>query len=60
MIKLILGSNPRTSITGIILAGLYAFQTALSSSPAHWYDVAIIVAIAVLGRAAGDSANTLN
>ena len=60
MLKSILGNNPQTTIAGIILAGLYALQTAMSSAAAHWYDVAIPVAIAVLGRLAGDSANTKN
>lgn len=55
-----LGSNPRTSYVGYILAGLYALQTALKAQPAHWYDVLIPVALAVFGRIAGDSSNSLN
>ena len=56
--KIFLGGNPQTSIAGIVLAGLYALQAATSSTPTHWYDVAIPVAIAIFGRIAGDSANT--
>jgi hypothetical protein len=58
MKKIFLGSNPQTSLAGIILAGLYALQAATSTTPAHWYDVAIPVAIAILGRVAGDSSNS--
>lgn len=53
--KNFLGSSPRTTIAGIILAGLYALQTAILTQPVQWYNVAIVVAIAVLGRLAGDS-----
>ncbi len=56
--KIFLGSNPRTSIAGILLAALYALQIAVKAAPSHWYDVAIAVLIAVLGRVAGDSANS--
>lgn len=52
-----LGSNPQTSIAGIILAGLYALQTAIANPPVQWWNVAIVVAIAVLGRLSADSKN---
>ncbi len=58
--KIILGNNPHTTIVGAVLAGLYALQTTLATPNVQWYNVAITVAIAVLGRVAGDSANTSN
>ena len=58
MLNKILGNNPRTTITGAVLAGLYALQTALTSGFKTWYDIAIPVGIAILGRLSGDSENT--
>lgn len=58
--KILLGSNPRTSIAGILLAGLLAAKAAMMTAPAHWWDIALPVGIAILGRVAGDSANTVN
>lgn len=56
--KKILGKNPRTSLIGYTLAGLYAAQDCYSHGLTHWTQLIIPVGIAVLGRAAGDSANT--
>lgn len=53
--KLLFGSNPLTTIAGYILAGLYAAQTVMTTGFTHWYDIAIPVAIAILGRVAGDT-----
>ena len=58
--KILLGSNPRTSIAGLLLAGLLAAKLAIETNPVHWWNVAIPVGIAILGRVAGDSANTVN
>ena len=56
--KIFLGSNPLTSTAGYLLAGLYAAKIALASNPSHWYEIALPVGIAILGRVAGDSQNT--
>ena len=56
--KILLGNNPRSTIIGAIVASLYAIQTTLSTSPAHWYDWALAGALALFGRLSADSANT--
>ena len=56
--EIFVGKNPLTTITGALLAGLLALQTASSTNPIHWYDWALPVCIAILGRVAGDTNNT--
>lgn len=56
MLNKILGNNPLTTITGAVLAGLLALQTALTGGFKTWYDVAIPVTIAILGRLSTDTA----
>jgi hypothetical protein len=56
--QIFVGKNPLTTITGALLAGALALQAALSTNPTHWYDWALPVGIAILGRVAGDSNNT--
>ena len=58
MLKTLLGNNPRTTIAGAVLAGLFVLQTELKHGISHWYDVAIPVVIAILGRLSADSQNT--
>lgn len=56
--KNILGSNPLTSIAGILVAGLLVAQDLVIKGETSAWKIGIAVAIAVLGRVAGDSNNS--
>jgi hypothetical protein len=58
--KKILGSSPLSTITGYLLAGLYAYQLANQAGTVSWQQWAIPVAIAILGRVSGDASKTKN
>ena len=53
-----LGSNPITTIAGYLLAGLHVANDLLTKGITSGWQIAIPVAIAILGRVAGDSTNT--
>jgi hypothetical protein len=56
--KKILGSNPLTSAAGLIVAGLLVAKTMLAAGETNYWNIGIAVAIAVLGRVAGDTQNS--
>lgn len=56
MKKLILGDNPLTTLAGIALAALYVIRDSMDNH-LTLVEGAIAVAIAILGRLAGDSLN---
>lgn len=58
--KIFIGHNPLTTLAGYALAGLYAAQAALQAGTTKWHQIALPVAIAIFGRVAGDTNNTLN
>lgn len=56
--KNILGSNPITTIAGIVVAGLMVAQDFVTKGETNYWKIGIAVAIAILGRVAGDSNNS--
>ncbi|MBV7529049.1 hypothetical protein [Chitinophaga sp. sic0106] len=55
MKQLILGKSPITSILGYVAAGIMIIQTSLDSGETNWLNIAVAVALGLLGRKAGDS-----
>jgi hypothetical protein len=60
MKQIFLGKNPLTTIAGYLLAGLVAAKQLLSEGTTEWYNIALAVGIAILGRVAADTTNSTN
>lgn len=52
--KQIFGESWQTTLAGYVLAGLLVAQDLIDTGETSWWKIAISVAIAVLGRVAGD------
>lgn len=54
--KQIFGESWQTTVAGYFLAGLMVAQDLIDKGETTWWKISIAVAIAVLGRVAGDEA----
>jgi hypothetical protein len=58
--RIALGDNPNTSIAGLLQLIVVTATQAFGEGPVNWSTLGISLAIAILGRIAGDSSNTSN